>query len=299
LVKRKGRLIFFVAAAVLAAVSLVIYMNVHRAPEKRKHNGLYNWNSVVTQAELEELLQVAERVSVGEIYQYYREEELQDRVPEEMVSRLSEKGIRVWYVTGAPEWGIDETGEEIRRAVSMLALYNRMVPGKARFAGIQLDVEPYLTDLWAEDKQRVMELWYKALYRGKVLAEAYDIPVMICVPRWMDAVNKDIFEKMLHECCDEVAIMNYDRRDESEGIQPEMELALQYQRPVICVSELTQPGKHELTDEHTYYHAGLSQLHESWRQLSQDYPHNDLRFAYHHMSPLKEMLNCRGKQENN
>jgi len=36
LVKRKGRLIFFVAAAVLAAVSLVIYMNVHRAPEKRK-----------------------------------------------------------------------------------------------------------------------------------------------------------------------------------------------------------------------------------------------------------------------
>lgn len=297
--KRKRRLIFFIAAAVIAAVSSGIYINVHREPEKGNRNGLYNWKSVVTEADLEELLQVTERVPVGEIYQYYREEELQDRVPEEMVSRLWEKGIKVWYVTGAPEWGTDETGEEIRRAVSMVALYNCMVPGEARFAGIQLDVEPYLTGLWDEDKQKAMELWYKALYRGKTLAEDYDIPVMICVPRWMDAVNKDIFEKMLRECCDEVAIMNYDRRDESEGIKPEMELALQYQRPVICVSELTQPGKHELTDEHTYYHAGLSELHESWRQLSRDYPHNDLRFAYHHMSPLKEMLNRPGKRENN
>lgn len=289
MVDRKRRwLIILFAVAMLAACSFAFYIKAQRAPEKG--NGLYSWQSIKTEAELDALLQVIEKVPVGEIYQYYGESELQDKLPQDMITRLSEKKIDVWYLTGAPEWGIDETGEEIRRAVSMVALYNCMVPKKARFAGIQLDVEPYLTDNWEKDKQETMERWYKALYRGKTLAEEYGIPVMICLPRWMDAVNKDILEKMLRDCCDEVAIMNYDRRDESEGIKPEMELALKYNRPVICVSELSQPGKHGLTEEHTYYHAGLDELHKAWQRLSGDYPQNDLRFAYHYVNPLREIL---------
>lgn len=295
--KRKRRLIFLFMGAVLVVGSLGIYIKIQKEPEKRNRNGLYSWSPIETQPDLEALLQVIEKVPVGEIYQYYGENELQDRIPRDMITRLSEKKIEVWYVNGAPEWGIDETGEEIRRAVSMVALYNYMVPEEARFAGIQLDVEPYLTDNWEEDKQETVEIWYKALYRGKALAEEYGIPVMICVPRWMDAVNKDVFEKMLRDCCDEVAIMNYDRRDEVEGIKPEMELALKYDRPVICVSELTRPGKHGLTEDHTYYYAGLDELHEAWQRLSEDYPHNDLRFAYHHISPLKEMLDRPGIQK--
>ncbi len=298
MVEGKRRLIFIVGA-VLVAAGLGMFMKMRRESEKGSRNGLYNWSSVVTEEDLEELLQVIEEVPVGELYQYYREEELQDRIPEEMIARLSEKKIDVWYLIGAPEWGIDETGEEIRRAVSMVALYNHMVPKKGRFAGIQLDVEPYLTQEWDEDKQEVMELWYKALHRGKTLAKKYDVPVMLCVPRWMDAVNKDIFEKMLRDCCDEVAIMNYDRRDESEGIKPEMELALKYQRPVICASELTRPGKHDLTEDHTYYYAGLEELHKSWQRLSEDYPDNDLRFAYHYLAPLKEITGQSGLHEKN
>lgn len=289
MVDRKRRwLIILFTGAMLAACILALYIKAQKTPEKG--NGLYSWNSIKTEAELDALLQVIEKVPVGEIYQYYEESELQDRLPRDMITRLSEKKIDVWYLTGAPEWGIDETGEEIRRAVSMVALYNCMVPKKARFAGIQLDVEPYLTDNWEKDKQETMERWYKALYRGKTLAAEYGIPVMICVPRWMDAVNKDIFEKMLRDCCDEIAIMNYDRRDESEGIKPEMELALKYNRPVICVSELSQPGKHGLTEEHTYYHAGLDELHKAWQRLSEDYPQHDLRFAYHYVNSLREIL---------
>lgn len=276
--------------AALAAASLGIYLMMQREPVRENRNGLYSWSSIESETELESLLQVIEKVPIGEVYQHYEETELQDRIPRDMITRLSEKNIDVWYVTGDPEWGVDETGEEIRRAVSMVALYNCMVSEEERFAGIQLDVEPYLTDNWDEDKQEVMELWYKALYRGKILAEEYGIPVMMCVPRWMDAVNKDIFEKMLRDCCDEVAIMNYDRRDETEGIRPEMELALKYHRPVICVSELTPPGKHGLTEDHTYYYVGLDGLHEAWQRLTEDYPYNDLRFAYHHVGPLREML---------
>lgn len=288
--KRKRGLIYLTLGAVLFAAVSGICTKIQGEPEKGNRNGLYSWSSIETEADLEALLQVIEEVSAGEVYQHYTEDELQDRLPREMITELSEKNIDVWYVTGAPEWGIDETGAEIRRAVSMVALYNCMVPEDARFAGIQLDVEPYLTDNWDEDKQKVMELWYRALYRGKILAEDYDVPVMICVPRWMDAVNKDVFERMLRDCCDEVAIMNYDRRDEAEGIGPEMELALKHHRPVICVSELTQPGRHGLTEDHTYYHAGLDELHRAWQRLSEAYPDNDLRFAYHHMGPLKEML---------
>lgn len=290
MIRGKRRWIVLIAGAVIAAAGLGIYAKMQTEPKKGSRNGLYNWSSVETEADLEKLLQVIEKVPVGELYQYYNEEALQERLPREMITRLSEKGIDVWYVTGAPEWGIDETGEEIRRAVCMAALYNYTVPEKARFAGIQFDVEPYLTENWDEDKQEVMENWYNALYRGKILAEEYELPVMICVPRWMDAVNKDVFEKMLRDCCDEVAIMNYDRRDESKGIEPEMELCVKYHRPVICIAELTKPGKHDLTEDHTYYYAGLEELHEAWQRLSEDYPDNDLRFAYHHMKPLQEIL---------
>lgn len=289
--KRKRRLIFLLAGAVLAVGSLGMHMP--REPEKENRHGrhgLYSWNAIETEEELDALLQAVQKASVGEIYQYYRESELQDRVPQKLITRLSENKVDVWYVTGEPEWGLDETGEEIRRAISMVALYNLLVPEEAKFAGIQLDVEPYLTDGWEENRQEIMELWYKALYRGKTLAKDYGIRVMICVPRWMDAVNSDVFEQMLRDCCDEVAIMNYDRRDEVEGIKAEMELARRYDRPVVCVSELGEPGRHGLTEDHTYYEAGLDELYEAWQRISEAYPRQDLRFAYHHIVPLKELL---------
>lgn len=252
--------------------------------------GLYSWTPVLTEEESSALISLAKKASVAEIYQFYSVRDLQDLSSATALEVCSSAGLSVWYLTGNPEWGLDESGTEIRNAVAALALYNASVPETARFVGIQLDVEPYLADLWDTDKAQVMELWYKSLREGKLLAEKYGIRVMICLPRWLDAVDAEILEAMLRDCCDEVSFMNYDRRDEAAGIAAEMALAQEYGRPIVCISELSEPNRHDLTDENTYYNAGLSALYASWDALRQAYPDNDLRFAYHYAEPLRALL---------
>lgn len=283
------------AAALVMAALLTVCIAGCRPSEHISRNGLYVWDT--SDGALQSLWQVLDQVAVGEVYLSYSSGELYDQLPQQTVTQLHSRGLASWYLAGTPAWGIDSEGTSVRAAIAAVALYNRTVPKEAQFAGIQLDVEPYLTDAWDEDKQQVMQDWYRALYAGKQLAERYGVRVMLCIPRWLDAVNAEVLEAMLRDCCDEVAIMNYDRRDTLEGIIPELELARQYARPVVCISELTEPGIHGLTENNTYYNVGLEALHNTWVQLQQSCPDNDLRFAYHHLTPLTELLTSKNTSE--
>lgn len=295
---RKRKL--FILAAVLTLVAAGLFIDIVRkkqAEENQSRNGLYSWNAFENAEAAEELFYAVNRLHAGEVYQYYSQRELLDQIPREVVTRLNEKGVRVWYLAGEAKWGIDADGKEIRNAVAALALYNRSVPEKARFYGIQLDVEPYLTEKWEEDKHQVMELWYQSLRQGKELAERYGVPMMICIPRWLDVVDEKLLEQMLRDCCDQVAIMNYDRRDEAEGIAVEMSLAVRYSRPVVCITELTEPGNHDLTEENSYYYESLNAVSQSWERLEEKYPDATLRFACHHLEPLIQMMEREQKGE--
>lgn len=289
MVRKNGKLILCLLAGVILVGLTACSTRKESSAMENRENGLYIWNQI-DEDQIGSLFEIIDQVSIGEVYQCFNEEQLQDRSPQELITTFSEKQIETWYLCGSPEWGIDPAGEEMKRAVSSVALYNESVDPKARFTGIQFDVEPYLTDLWDQDKQKVMSLWYDVLSQTKALAKEHDLSMMICIPRWLDAVNPDILEEMIRDCCDQVAIMNYDRRDEAEGISVEMNLAKEYGRSVINVSELIKPGKRDLTDENTYYNAGLEALQHSWKQLKKAYPENDLRFAYHYLEPLKELL---------
>ncbi len=84
--------------------------------------------------------------------------------------------------------------------------------------------------------------------------------------------------------------MNYNRENEYAQMEDEVELAREYQKRIICIYELQQPGKHGLTDINTYYHAGLKVLQASRETLEQQFAYGRLSFSYHYYDPLLELL---------
>ena len=59
---------------------------------------------------------------------------------------LAQKGVAVYALVGATEWGFEEDGASLTGALEAVAEYNLQVSGEGRIAGVMEDVEPLRPD---------------------------------------------------------------------------------------------------------------------------------------------------------
>lgn len=248
--------------------------------------GLYVWTEIPT----DELIDLIQTNSVSEIYYAIPGLSATPTVDDlescdKILTECNAVGIKVWYLAGAPDWGTDATGTEIRKAIEAVAEYNNTAD--ASFEGIQLDIEPYILEEWNTNQSLIAQDWYLALKIGKARADELGVKVMICIPYWLDTLDSSLLEDLTRDCCDDVAVMCYRRGTESEDILAEVELAAKYGKRVICVSELSAPNS-TISDDNTYYTVGLNTLYENWKMVKDQCP--VISFAYHHAEPLRMLL---------
>lgn len=287
--KGKKKRIGITAGCLLFAGICMIFMG--RQKNTVESPGLFIWE-IPAEEDLQGRKAVAEAVSslnISEVYCASDRKAIVDRSLQGFVKEMSNQKADTWYLTGEAEWGLDPKGKEIRRVIKDIAKYNASVEIEAQFTGIMVDIEPYLTPEWEDDKDAVMELWCQSLIRARECAAENHLLLTICIPRWLDEINPDILEQMIAEGCDRAAVMNYGRENEAEAIAEEVAIADRYQKPVIHISELTRPGQHELTEKQTYYNDGIKAVTDSWKRLKKSYPKSDLHFAYHHLTPILEL----------
>lgn len=252
--------------------------------------GLFIWKLPSGECGRQSVTEAVCELNVKEIYCLFDRKQLTKKSPETFIRQMKSEGVNTWFLMGEAEWGLDSEGTEICQMIYAVAAYNESVSEDARFVGITLDIEPYSTPEWEEDREKVMRSWRDALIQAKQCASENGLSVMVCIPRWLDEMNAEILEAIIRDGCDQVAIMNYGRKKEISSIEGEIKLADRYGKPVVNISELTEPGVHGLTEDQTYYHLGLETVMDSWKQIKSHYAKSDLHFAYHHITPLLELM---------
>ncbi len=204
--------------------------------------------------------------------------------------RAKELQIDVYVLAGKAEWGLDTNARQMIRQVDNTAKLMAQM-GDNGPAGLMLDVEPYLTDDYKKNPEATMRKYLEAMHKTYAHAREKGVPLILCIPHFYDALGHGgVLDALILEACDAVAVMNYQKHDESGQIKTEMEAARQAGKRLIHIYELQRPGLYDLTERNTYHQDGLPAVWESRDRLQAFFDYEGLSFALHDYTALREVL---------
>lgn len=263
--------------------------------DKASQTGVFSWEHEYMEKESAKVLgNLMNQLECSNIYQ-----EIPSDIDAETLHRFmreqTEQGHQVYALSGQREWGVEEDGHSMLEIVEQVNAWNRRLPEQDRITGIMWDVEPYLLDEWDEDADAVMEQYVDNCIRSYKKAEKCHLTVLACIPLFYDrhGFEKQL-ERLIEKGCDGIAVMNYHKEDEIGQIETEVGLAREHNKTVIHITELQEPGRHELTEENTYYHDGIDAVWDSWREIEGYFRYEKLGFAWHYAKPAIEILEQEG-----
>ncbi len=258
---------------------------------KKEEIGLFSWSFSRAFEEKEKLFEMMKEMGVHSLYQEFPEDTPQEVIVD-FLKLANMYKINVYYLAGAPEWGIEKSSGKMMTYIEHIITLNESFPERIGFKGIILDVEPYLTDEWDKDQEGVMNQYVKIMEKAYKIITENHLEGLICIPYFYDSLGYEKqLETLVQNGCDTIAVMNYYKEKEQEHIVKEMELAHQYSKKIIQIYELKAPGTHGLTEKSTYYHEGLQPILKSWESLKGFFNYKLFSFALHDYEALKEVVN--------
>lgn len=182
----------------------------------------------------------------------------------------------VYLLAGEPEWAL--------YPAKLVAAIQKAGP----FAGIVVDVEPYLLEEFNREPKKVMATFVASMRKAYQVAKAKRLAFVLCVPYFYDTLGfEQELEELARDCCDGLMVMNYYRGKELEHIQREAQLCRKYGKTLSTIYELQPPGMHDLKDENTYYNVGIESAYNNFNKLKQAIPKTGLSF--HEFRYFKEL----------
>lgn len=92
---------------------------------------------------------------------------------EQFMKGCHERGVKVEGLTGNPVWTLREFHPKALAWITQFLEYNKTRPPELRFGGVSLDVEPYLTAEWNQQKASVKEQYLELLAKCRALVDGY------------------------------------------------------------------------------------------------------------------------------
>ena len=283
---RKLHLAIIIILALLAsaiAAVVAVLLSGRGDNEKISHgDGLFSWHDeVFEEEERETLFRLMREQGLTEIYQDVPFDTPVSEI-KDFAEDCRENGIKPYLLVGEPEWALDRSGDALRAQIQRAALMG--------FDGVMADIEPGSTDEWKEDRASVMKTMTKAFLRSYDAAKENGVEMIVCLSYYYDDYGfDDELETIVEGGCDALAIMNYNREDETGQIETEAALCRAYGKRLINIYELQEVGKFDLEESHTYREAGLSALKESRERVLEYFGDQEISSALHEYRALKEM----------
>lgn len=284
--KNKWYFSMIVCAMFLFLVPLLFADN--KNIEYRK--GLFSWDAKTIEPENRiALYQITTQLEINEVYQELDQIAVTNANAYALSNELHDKNIDLYLLTGSRKWTYEPDGkpmlDEIARAVAFRDHW-----GKDKLKGIVFDIEPYTSQRWKDGEQDLlMKNYVTAMRTVYDVAKGEALRVVLCIPKWFDLEYKEVLIELM-DCCDEISVMNYGRTDEYENIADEIEYARARNQDITCIFEFQAVGAHGLTEDKTYHDLGVDIAKQNFEKLYNKAGYSNLKFAYHYLEPLKQML---------
>lgn len=105
------------------------------------------------------------------------------------IGKAKALGIEVYALDGAPAWVAPKGYVNQDLLMSWLADYQSKAAPNARFAGIHLDVEPYLYSRWNSNRAATIKAFQSLIQRARTSAVKLEIPLEADMPFWFDEIK--------------------------------------------------------------------------------------------------------------
>jgi len=255
--------------------------------------GVYSWDTDILSPQNRAKMYITlGHLGIDEVYQDFEGVAADDQDALALAGELMLIDVDLFMLSGNSEWAQDASGapmlKEIEKAIAF-----RDEWGPDALKGIVFDIEPHGSDLWKQGDRQEREAMLENLVAGMRIAygEASNegFRVIMCIPTWYDK-HYGLFFNQLDELCDELSVMNYIREDEYINIAAEVEYARTRDMDITCIFEFQRVGTHDLTDANTYNNDGIDAGIGSFEALYQDFGYSKLKFAFHYLNPIQELL---------
>lgn len=185
----------------------------------REPNGFstWVWNPWLLRTSPDDLLHFAASNRVTTLYvQIDAEMDAADYAS--FIRRASAQHVRVYALDGSPGWALDRSLPQA--FVDWLTRYQSSAASNEKFAGIHIDVEPYLLPEWNSGRNDLLIAWKKSIEVLLTGAGRLGLPAEADMPFWFDEHampgEKGTLSAWMIDRFDGVTIMAY--RDSGEQI---------------------------------------------------------------------------------
>ncbi|MBI4335275.1 MAG: hypothetical protein HY589_01320, partial [Candidatus Omnitrophica bacterium] len=129
----------------------------------------------------------------------------------EFLRESHKRGVKVEALTGNPVWSLAENHHLSLNWIRFFLDYNKDRPREERIDGVSLDVEPYLTAEWEQDRERIKSDYIELLRKCRELIDGYgqEFRVGVAIPFFYDKEDEGKFERSILEYVDYLALMDY------------------------------------------------------------------------------------------
>lgn len=286
--KRKILAAVLLALATVACIAAAVWFSEDKkpVPEVQSTRALFSWSS--SAVEDKTLLETMKKADLNTLFQSFSADNDKNSIA--FLEEAAAENITVYALTGSPEWALDKNGSSMIERVNRISALNDSVSESERVRGVIMDVEPYLLDEFKGNEEEIMESFILGLEAAYEKAKVHNLRFGVSIPYFYDHWNlQDELDKIV-KVSDFMLVMNYYRDKEIDHMSFEAELARKYEKEIMTIYELQEPGQYGLTERNTYHGLGLEKVEQNFLKLQAHFREQTVFMAYHEYNALKEVF---------
>lgn len=157
------------------------------------------------------------------------------------IGKAKARGIEIFALDGAPSWVAPKGYTNQNQLMTWLTNYQNTAEPNAQFAGVHLDVEPYLYSGWNTNRAATVKSYQSLVQRANISTAKLALPLEVDMPFWFDEINfkntygTGLLAEWIIANTDRVTIMAY--RDSApmiiDIVKNEMAMAQRYGKSIV------------------------------------------------------------------
>ena len=253
------------------------------------------WNPWMIYNDEAETLAFLESKDVNKVYVQI-DADIPAGIYESFIEKAGALGMAIYALDGAPDWVAPTGFTQQDRLMSWLSVYQKGAAPAQKFAGVHLDVEPYLYSGWNTNRATTVKAYQALLTKAKSSTAALKLPPEADLPFWFDEISykntygKGILAEWVIANTHSVTLMAY--RDSAETINElvknEIAYGEKYGKKVVIGVETDQTDE---GDALSFYEEGEAFMNNELAAVTAHYSASKGfgGIAIHHVDSWKTM----------
>ncbi len=167
---------------------LMFFFSMNVQAESQHGVSTWLWNTYEIVNNESEVLAFLQQQQVTDLYLQV-DQQIEKSIYQQFIERATELNIKVHALDGAPNWATRNGIKKYKAFKDWLQSYQTSSSPEQRFAGIHLDVEPYLLPEWQKNQQSTIEYYQNFVRDFQLFAQEYDLQFGLDIPFWFDEIS--------------------------------------------------------------------------------------------------------------